>query len=53
MREEGPRVISNTTLLVDLNRGEAEAMALALEIDAQPLLVGERLARRCAQRAGL
>ena len=40
-------------LLVDLDRGEAEAIALALEIDADLLLVDERLARRHAQRLGL
>lgn len=41
------------SLLVDLDRGEAEAIALALELDASLLLVDERLARRYAQRVGL
>lgn len=40
-------------LLVDLDRGEAEAIALALEIEADLLLVDERLARRHAQHVGL
>ncbi len=40
-------------LLVDLDRGEAEAIALTLELDADLLLVDERLARRHAQRLGL
>jgi hypothetical protein len=40
-------------LLVDLDRGEAEAIALALELDADLLIVDERLARRYAQHLDL
>ncbi|MGQ9767274.1 MAG: DUF3368 domain-containing protein [Anaerolineae bacterium] len=40
-------------LLVDLDRGEAEAITLTLELDADLLLVDERLVRRHAQRLGL
>jgi predicted nucleic acid-binding protein len=40
-------------LLADLDRGEAEAIALAQERQADLLLLDERLARRHAQRLGL
>lgn len=40
-------------LLVNLDRGEAEAIALAMEIDADLLLIDERLARRHALGLGL
>jgi predicted nucleic acid-binding protein len=41
------------TLLVDLDRGEAEAVILALEQKADTLLVDERRAREFARRKGL
>jgi uncharacterized protein len=40
-------------LLVDLDRGEAEAIALAQEQNADLLILDERLARRYARRAGI
>lgn len=40
-------------LLADLDRGEAEAIALAQEVGAHLLLVDERLARRHAERIGI
>jgi len=42
-----------TALQRDLDRGEAETVALALEIDAQLVLLDEREGRRAAQRLGL
>ena len=40
-------------LLVDLDRGEAEVLVLALEQQADLVILDERLARRHAQRLGL
>ncbi len=42
-----------TTLLGDLDRGEAETVALALELGADLVLIDERAGRRHAQRHGL
>jgi predicted nucleic acid-binding protein len=41
------------SLYGELDRGEAEAIALAVEVRAEILLVDERLARRVASRLGL
>ncbi|MCB0078840.1 MAG: DUF3368 domain-containing protein [Anaerolineales bacterium] len=40
-------------LLSDLDRGEAEVIALALERDADLVIIDERLGRRHAKRLGL
>lgn len=40
-------------LLADLDRGEAEVIALALEQNSDLVIIDERLARRHAQRMGL
>jgi len=40
-------------LLADLDRGEAEVIALAQELDADLVILDERLARRHARRVGL
>jgi uncharacterized protein len=40
-------------LLVDLDRGEAEVLILALEQNAELVILDERLARRHAHRLGL
>ncbi len=47
---EDPR---RADLLSDLDRGEAEVIALAQELDAELVIIDERLARRHAQRLGL
>lgn len=41
------------TLLSDLDRGEAEVIALAQELGADLVILDERLARRHAERLGL
>lgn len=40
-------------LLSDLDRGEAEVIALAQELNAELVIIDERLARRHARRLGL
>ena len=40
-------------LLADLDRGEAEVIALAQELDAGLVIIDERLARRHAERLGM
>ncbi len=44
---------SRADLLVDLDRGEAEVIALAQELSADLVIIDERLARRHARRLGL
>lgn len=41
------------TLLVDINRGEAEAIVLALEINAELIILDEKEARNFAEYYGL
>ncbi len=41
------------TLMRDLDRGEAETIALALELDCDRVVIDERDGRRIAQRHGL
>jgi predicted nucleic acid-binding protein len=42
-----------TTLRQDLDRGEAESIALGLELDADFILLDEKEGRRMAKRLGL
>ncbi len=42
-----------TALRLELDAGEAEAIALAIETDADLILLDERIGRRAAQRLGL
>lgn len=42
-----------TALRIDLDRGEAESIALALELEADLVLLDEREGRHTAQRMGL
>ncbi|MFN8473097.1 MAG: DUF3368 domain-containing protein [Anaerolineae bacterium] len=42
-----------TALLRDLDRGEAESIALAIELEADLILLDEKEGRRAAQRLGL
>ncbi len=42
-----------SALLADLNAGEAEALALAVEVHADAVLIDESLGRRIAARLGL
>ena len=44
---------SRADLLADLDRGEAEVIALAQELSADLVIIDERLARRHARRLGL
>jgi hypothetical protein len=40
-------------LLVEVDRGEAEAIALARQVQADALLIDDKIGRRVAQQAGL
>ena len=48
--EQDPR---RADLLADLDRGEAEVIAVAQELNADLIIIDERLARRHAKRLGL
>ena len=47
------RTLLRADLLADLDRGEAEVIALAQELHADLVVIDERLARRHAKRVGL
>ena len=53
LRHEIQNQILVTALRRDLGRGEAESIALALELKADLVLLDEREGRRAAQRLGL
>ncbi len=52
-----PQQVTNqnfvTQLTVDLDPGEAEAIALAIEVNADRLIIDERLGRRIATQSGI
>jgi predicted nucleic acid-binding protein len=54
VRVQAPRDTGRvSSLLTELDPGEAEALALALEVQAQLVLMDERKGRRVAERLGL
>ena len=53
LRHEAQNHSLVTALRGDLGRGEAESIALALELDADLILLDEREGRHAAQRLGL
>jgi predicted nucleic acid-binding protein len=53
IRQTSLQIPRNTDLLVDLDQGEAEVIILALEQNANLVILDERLARRHARRLNL
>ena len=54
IRRQSPRnKVLVATLMRDLDRGEAETIALALELDSDRVIIDERDGRRTASRHGL
>jgi predicted nucleic acid-binding protein len=53
IRVVGLRDSERADMLSDLDRGEAEVLALALELKADIAIIDERLARRHARRLGI